>query len=375
MEQRALSSSVSPEASGAQSTNNRFSPRKIIVFLFLFVVLVGALIVRFAVLPSLAARADTNATPQCDEHVIPVHLSPLDLVTYNVVGWLCYRGSLSQYQLVQVLVSGATYNHSYWDFPYQPDTYSYVEAMENAGYAVFNYDRLGYGLSDHPAATLITIEADAYVLHQIVQDLRSGAVEGYAFSQVLLVGHSFGSAISIEEAATYADVDGLLLSGFLHYEDPAVLPELTTDVELADLDPNFQDLPPGYLTSVPNSRGSLFYYQPNADPQVIATDEATKDVVTDSEVASFFTVSNSTISQFIQVPVLEAVGQYDNIFCLGLLSCTNGASVWDYESLYYSPQADLRVIVVPDAGHALNLQLNASTAWFPQAIHWIQTTF
>lgn len=377
MEQCSLFSPVLPRFSSAQNTGFRFSLRKIAVFLFLFVVLVGTLIGRVVASPSLAAHADTNALPKCDQHVIPVKLSPLGLVTYHVVGWLCYRGSLSQYQLVQLLVSGATYNHSYWDFPYQPGTYSYVEAMENAGYAVFNYDRLGNGLSDHPLPELLTIEGDAYVLHQIVQDLHAGTVEGHAFPKVLLVGHSLGSAISLDEAETYADINGVMLTGFLHFVDPLVLPEITTHLLPADLYPQFQGqgLLPGYLTTVSNSRSLLFYYAPNADPQVIATDEATKDTMTESELASFFTISNSPISLDIRVPVLEAVGQYDNIFCLGTLSCTNSTGVWNYESLYFSPQAHLQVIVVPNAGHDLNLQRNASTAWYPQAIHWIQSTF
>jgi pimeloyl-ACP methyl ester carboxylesterase len=377
MEQRSLFSPVLPGFSGAQNTGFHFSLRKIVVFLFLFVMLVSTLIGRFVVSPSLAAHADTNALPKCNQHVISVKLSPLGLVTYHVVGWLCYRGPLSQYRLVQLLVPGATYNHSYWDFSYQPGTYSYVEAMENAGYAVFNYDRLGEGLSDHPLPELLTIEADAYILHQIVRDLHAGTVEGYAFSKVLLVGHSLGSAISLDEAETYADVNGVLLTGFLHFVDPAALPEITAHLSPADLDPHFQGqgLLPGYLTTVPNSRSLLFDYVPNTDPQVIATDEATKDTMTDSELASFFTVSNSPLSLFLRVPVLEVVGQYDNIFCLGTLSCTNSTRVWNYESLYFSPQAHLQVIVVPKAGHDLNLQLNAPTVWYPQAIHWIQSTF
>ena len=375
MEQRSLFSSTLAGFCGGQRGGTHFSLRKIAVCLVLFVVLVSALIGRLVFFPPAVARA--NGTSTCNQHVMPVKLSPLGLVTYNVVGWLCYKGSLQQYQLVQVLVHGATYNHSYWDFPYQPETYSYAEAMVNAGYAVFNYDRLGVGMSNHPLPELVTIQADAYVLHQIIQDLRSGKIEGYAFPKVFLVGHSVGSAISIDEAATYADVNGVLLSGFLHFVDPAVVTQLATDAYPADLDLHFQGLglPPGYLTTVPNSRGQLFYDLSNASSQVIATYEATKDTVTDSEFASFFTISNSPISQLIQVPVLEAVGQYDNIFCLGTFACTNSASVRNYEALYFSPQAHLQVIVIPNAGHDLNLQLNAPTSWYPQAIRWIQSIF
>lgn len=314
--------------------------------------------------------------PTCNRHVLPVTLSALNLFTYHVVGWLCYKGPLTSHQSVQLLVHGATYSHVYWDFPYQPATYSYVQAMTNAGYAVFNFDRIGAGQSDHPPATLLTIQDNGFIIHEIVGMLKSGSIEGQAFKKVLLVGHSVGSAISVSEASTYADVDAVLLTGFLHFVDPAVLPRLTLDIYPAALDPLFRNsgLPVGYITTKPNTRGSLFYYLPNADPQVIATDEATKDAITDSEFATFFTISNSPLSALIHVPVLVAVGQYDNLFCLGTFSCTNMVSVKNYEALYYSPQANLQLIVIPQAGHDLNLQRNAPTAWFPQALQWAQST-
>ena len=65
-----------------------------------------------------------------------------------------------------------------------------------AGRAAFDYDRIGTGASSHPLSTELTIDSEAYVLHQIVSWLR--ASEGY--SQVNLIGHSLGSVISIQEA-------------------------------------------------------------------------------------------------------------------------------------------------------------------------------
>jgi pimeloyl-ACP methyl ester carboxylesterase len=247
--------------------------------------------------------------------------------------------------------------------------------MTNAGYATFNFDRIGIGESDHPAAALITIQANAYVVHEIVGALKAGSIEGHAFKKVLLVGHSVGSAISVSEAGTYADVDGVLLTGFLHFVDPAVLPRLSLDIYPAVRDPEFSNsgLPVGYVTTKPDTRGRLFYYLPNADQQVIATDEATKETITDSEFSTFFTISSSPLSQRIHVPILVAVGQYDNLFCLGTFSCTNKESVRNYETVYYSPQAQLQLVVIPQAGHDLNLQLNAPTDWFPQALQWIQS--
>lgn len=96
-----------------------------------------------------------------------------------------------------------------------------------AGYAVLNLDRIGIGRSDHPPAAAITIESNAYVVHQIVQALRGGSLVVPSFGRVrtervALVGHSLGSLISMQEAATYDDVDGVVLTGISHTVTPAL---------------------------------------------------------------------------------------------------------------------------------------------------------
>jgi pimeloyl-ACP methyl ester carboxylesterase len=377
MEQRSLFQSAMLIYSGDQGLDDHLKLWRYISTCLFSSALVLCLLTGSFVSP-LAVSVHADDTPVCTRNVLPVTLSPLNLTVYHVVGWLCYTGSLDQYQLVQLLVHGATYDHSYWDFPYQPGTYSYVKAMAKAGYATFNFDRIGNGESDHPLPELVTIQANAYVVHQLVRSLKTGSIEGHVFHKVLLAGHSVGSAISVAEAATYADVDGVLLTGFLHFVDPAVLLTLAADVYPAKLDPLFRNISlitPGYLTTKPNTRGRLFYYTPNADANVIATDEATKATITDAEFATFFSISNSMVSRRIQVPVLVAVGQYDSIFCLGTFSCTNTDTVKTYELPYYAPQAQLQVIVIPNAGHDLNLQINAPTDWYPQAIQWMHSTF
>ena len=104
---------------------------------------------------------------------------------------------------------------------------------------------------------------------------------------------------------------------------------------------------------------------------MIATDEQTKETITDDEFTTFFSIANSPLSRNIQVPVLEVVGQDDALFCLGTFSCTNRDTVQRYESTYYAPQAQLQLLVIPQAGHDLNLQKTASTGWYPQALTWI----
>lgn len=325
------------------------------------------------------ARATAATAPtQCNRYKIPVSASVLDLTTYHVAAWLCYQQAPGQ--TVQILVHGGTYNHTYWNFSCsacQTNDYSYVQYMAQAGgYTTFNYDRLGYGQSDHPLPELVTVQMEAYVLSQLMTDLRTGADSLPRFQKEILVGHSIGSAIVADEASdpTLARPDGVILSGFLHYLDDVKLSLYLTDLEPALLDPNLNTLLLGYLTTVPGTRGQIFYDLSNVVPQVLAEDEATKDAVTDSEVLTTFTkITLSFLTLQIQVPVLEAVGEYDNLFCLGTLDCTNTSAIANDEALYYSPSAHLRLIVIPQAGHDLDLQENASTVWFPQVRQWLRT--
>jgi len=93
----------------------------------------------------------------------------------------------------------------------------------------------------------------------------------------LLVGHSPGSGVAALEAATYHDGDGVILTGATHLPSaPVVAATLTIYLHLVTLDPQLRKngSDPGYLTTRPGQREPLFYVTRNADPQVIATDEA-----------------------------------------------------------------------------------------------------
>jgi pimeloyl-ACP methyl ester carboxylesterase len=323
-----------------------------------------------------AARAEGI---QCSTYTIPVHLSALDPTTYHVASWLCYQNSRGS--VVQLLVHGATYSHTYWDFTCpscQTDAYSYVRFMAQAGQTTFAYDRLGDGQSDHPLPELVTIQSDAYVLSQLIGMLKSGGYSGPTFQKVVLVGHSVGSAISVAEAADpgLAHPDAVVLTGFIHFVDPVEVALLGAEIYPAflDPDPRFRGFLPGYFTTKPGVRGQIFYYLPNADPTVILQDEATKETITDSEFATFFTVESTTLSRQIHVPVLEVLGQYDNLFCLGALDCTNGGDVARYEAPFFSPDAHLQVMIVPQAGHDLALQ-KQSSLWEGQVALWIASHF
>lgn len=317
-------------------------------------------------------HASTNSAT-CQSFNVPVALGVGQPLQYTIYGELC-NPPTGPSHTVQLLVPGATYGHVYWDFPYEPQTYSYVRALNAAGYSTFNIDRISSGQSSHPPLNLVnvTMETDAYIIHEIVQHLRSGSIGNQQFARVLIVGHSLGSAVVWIEAGTYRDVDGVIITGLVHHLNTTKLAGVFSSFYPAMLDPRFSGDGYGaeYLTTRPGTRASDFYYQPGADPRVIATDEATKETTPDGEVTTFAPVLIDGISALIMVPVLLVVGQQDSIVC-GLLGtdCSSAATVQQAEMPYYSPQAQLHVSVIPNVGHDLNLH-RAASLWFAAAIAW-----
>jgi pimeloyl-ACP methyl ester carboxylesterase len=312
-------------------------------------------------LPSLAAATTADAGLRCQDTSFAVHLSPTDSHVYNVYGELCSRGAL-EHKTIQLALHGATYGHLYWDFPFQPELYSYMRWATAAGYAVLAVDRIGIGRSDHPPADGVTIESNAYVVHQIVQTLRGGTLVVPSFGRVraqrvALVGHSLGSLISIQEAATYDDVDGVVLTGISHTVTPA-LGEVSFGP--ANLDPHFagRGIPDGYVTTLPGTR-TIFYNAPFYDPRVLAVDEQNKETVTIAELNT--AVPALSLSTGIHAPVLVVVGDNDAAFC-NPPTCTASGSLAT-EPSFYPPDACAEAVAIPGSGHVLNLHYQAPLAY------------
>ena len=109
---------------------------------------------------SETAGADRSLGLACDQIEIPVKLSKDGLRTYQLVGDLCYRGQIEG-KIIQVLVTGTGYGPSYWDSPFEPERYSYVRAATAAGFATFNFARLGLGESERPFGLLLSADVHA----------------------------------------------------------------------------------------------------------------------------------------------------------------------------------------------------------------------
>ncbi|WP_395842690.1 alpha/beta hydrolase [Cystobacter fuscus] len=317
----------------------------------------------------------------CQDNLIAVALAPGLHKDQQVFTRLCLPEGPPP-ATVQVLVHGITYTHLYWDFPDPTGgtaRYSYVNAALEAGFATLAMDRIGGGASSRPLGALVTIESNAYVVHQVIQALRAGAVRGptgaIGFEKVVLVGHSYGSFTAWYEATDYQDVDGVILSGVSHTFQPTAPLNVLLPLRPAFLDPAFfgQGYDPTYLTTVPSSRQITFYAPGKADPAVIALDERTKSTLTLTEFSLFPLVLARPLD--IQVPVLLANGSRDTLFCGPTLTpggnlCADAQTLLALEAPRLGPRVPCaEAWVLPGAGHMLNTLLDAPQ-WFAVAQEW-----
>ena len=328
--------------------------------------------------PASAARAHETQKPNCSDVVVPVSIVPGGRKKYSIYGELCHpQGGPSN--VIQILVHGYTYDHEYWSAPGFGDQYDYVKAANEAGYTTLAIDRIGSaGQSSRPLASLVTLQAGAVSLHDVIAAARSGGVPGGPYETVLSVGHSLGSAVAWIEASLYNDADGIIASGFGHlfgniqglllHTLPAVL-----DSRLAPL----VGLDLGYLTTTPGARTGLFFRTATSDPAVIAADEVSKGLGTAGEIALLATYEISTLT--ITAPTLLVMGEYDGFFCLqagngGLDNCASDETLYASERLFFPLASDFEAWVQEGAGHNNNLHVNASD-WFAKANDWALARF
>ncbi|MEW2548291.1 alpha/beta hydrolase [Streptomyces sp. NPDC047002] len=278
---------------------------------------------------------------------------------------------------VQLLVHGATYNHTYWDFPYKNGTYSYVERAGRLGYATLAIDELGDGASSRPASTELTFPAISDSIHQVIGQVRAGAL-GRHYASVMAVGHSFGSAQLIEETAEHGDVDAVVLTGSGHATSSIVADAQPTVFYSANHLSRFASLDDGYVTSKPGQRAAILYYPPLADPRVVAADQATEDVVSQTELTTR-PADLGALMKKITVPVLLVDGNKDNHYCTpdvdgtaGTdLGCTSTTEFYQHEAGNFTGACFSAMLV--RSGHDITLHRTAPQS-YASILAWEQAT-
>jgi pimeloyl-ACP methyl ester carboxylesterase len=332
----------------------------------------GALLATLLVGGATAASAGhVEDRDGCHRLTLAVTISDGGARDQSVAATYCTPRRWDGPRQVDVLTAGSTYTRSYWDWPQDPERYSYVDRTLRQGHrAVLFYDRLGAGQSSHPASTAISIAADAFVLHQLVDLVKS-----WGYRQVNAIGHSYGSGITLREAATYHDVTRVVLTGYLNVvSNPAVVAASYP----ANQDPAFagQGLDDGYRTTRPGAREAAFYAG-RYSPRVAAFDEAHKDLVSGTGFGGYAVdkaaPAGASPTNQITAPVLLIDGQRDAVFCFDptVVNCADVPGLRAHEAPYFTSARSMTLVVVPDTGHDLALHRTAQES-FGAINRWIR---
>jgi len=291
----------------------------------------------------------------CRDLTLGVTLAPEQSTLFNVVGTLCWRGMLRD-QPLQLLVHGSTASRVYWDLPLRGELYSYVRRATQAGFATFNFERIGIGASDRPPGAEVTLTSNAFVLSQVTHALRNGTLAGVPFQHIIGVGHSFGSrTLQRMQALFPAELTGLILTGTLHDDGPELASVLQAAARPAASDPRFagQQFPPGYLTLADGLQLSFLVNADRADADIVNFHESLKETLTTGELASP-RINDDSLQ--IDVPVLLLVGEFDRVVCGSRVDCSDLQSIRALENTFYRPPACLRVEIIRGSGHLFTLQ-------------------
>lgn len=316
--------------------------------------------------------------------VIPAQASPHSIVCTDVntpisvpgaangtiYGRYCRSGEQNGRPL-QILVPGITYTNSYFDLPGFGGQYSYARFMNGHGYDTLAIDRLGIGRSSRPLlAANVTAYSNANALHQVVASVRANGLPGRTYDDIVLTGHSYGTLTSDLASATYHDVDGIIGTGWL--AQPTLLGAAGVAAILypAALDPRFIGtiIDPVYVTTRPGTRG-FFYQASNADPAVIALDDATKNTASLAEL-TYLVPANLGLTARIGVPTLRIVGEFDRIMC-NPTPCTQERMDQIVPALFGD---GAEAYTQDGAGHNIALEFG-NLGGFQAALSWLQDRF
>jgi pimeloyl-ACP methyl ester carboxylesterase len=305
---------------------------------------------------------------------VPVEVS--ELGTVEIATWLSAPDAAGN-DVLQILVHGGNYTHLYWDFPYQPEVYSYVRWAEERGITTLAIDQLGVGESTRPPGEKVTNQKLAEALHGLVQTARSSGIAGHLFDRIVLVGHSAGSLASGMESFTYDDVDAVVLTGILGPNTSGIINHRPRNVDRyrpAAEDAVLRGRPEmadrEYQTLRPEFRVAAFYHVPPADPALIVLDETLKDTQANGQSATYGDAAEACGK--LRCPTLVINGQYDALHFDPETEDDITPAVERAKAI--APPNYTFAPIVPEMGHNLNQHPGARDVY--RTIEgWVDATF
>jgi pimeloyl-ACP methyl ester carboxylesterase len=292
--------------------------------------------------------------------------------TYTIAGTLVLPAGAVP-KGVTLYVHGLGFGSYFWDFTAVPG-YDYVATEAKDGHASLTIDRLGYGSSSIPNGDDTCVGSQATILHEVVQDLRSGnyhatGTPAQSFSRVGLVGHSVGGALVETEAYSYNDINAL---GVVEWNDA----DYSVGTYAAFASDITQCLSGGEDQVGSSTAGYARFGETDAEynslmfagvaPNVEAAADKLRTLDPCGLIASVLTgvAENVLHDSSIKVPIIYFHASEDAIFPIGI----PWAAV---QETLYTHTAKLTDVSLPGAGHAVTLE-SASAAPFAAAMNsWL----
>ena len=113
----------------------------------------------------------------------------------------------------------------------------------------------------------------------------------------------------------------------------------------------------------------MFYTRSNTDPDVIRTDDLTRQTTAAGELITMRKYFGDQ-SKGLQIPVYMVLGEEDFVVCGGALDCTDHAAVLAHETPYFPPATCFELTMLEDVNHNANLHKNAQST-FALILNWI----
>ncbi|KAL8305159.1 hypothetical protein RB597_003936 [Gaeumannomyces tritici] len=293
---------------------------------------------------------------------------------FTVSGTFCPSLSLRSRKedVLQVLVSGATYGQEIWR-GYGVKENDFVAYANKAGYHVLSLDRLGHGADQQRPDPLDHVQAalQTEIIHQVIKSIRDSVhsirklpcllIPGIKFKRdfkIAYVCHSLGCSLGATLARLHpADADAYVMSGIgIGATIESAQSFVVGSARRLHPDRFPQTLPLGYLTfETEAERRAAFYYPGHYNPVIPPRDFATQDTWTPGEA---ITTSPPAVGYTGKVVFVN--GDKDHF------SCTAGDcdTINQQTAALLFPDAATRgSIVVTNSGHDWSLHHSAPTAF------------
>ncbi|PHH77390.1 hypothetical protein CDD80_667 [Ophiocordyceps camponoti-rufipedis] len=293
--------------------------------------------------------------------------------TYRLAATYCSPDS-GPGKALQILTHGLGFDKAYWDWDAGPSNgghrYSYVDHALSRGYATLSWDRVGFSGSsrgDPIDEIQLFLELDA--LAALTNWVRRGGLPGgqHQSSKIVLVGHSFGSALTTMVASQYPGLaDGIVLTGFSQVYNFLPTYILASDFISVRSRPWLSSYPEGYVVSQSAVGVQTDYFGPhNFDPVIMYQATARRVPIALGELMTLAVLYGPSI---LQLTVEANVIDRDLPFCGGNCSSTAiinnmAPNILEAARPNFASASVFETNIVPRAGHALNLEFSASLTY------------